>query len=130
MDDITQYGHTSTLLKDYAALQRRIVQEMSEYEANRQAILAPVAEALAELECTHKDFIEPLQAEAACLVEQIKAAALAYGRSVKAHGLHAVVTSGRVSWDDKFLMGYAAAHEEILQARREGQPSVSLREVK
>ena len=61
------------------------------------------------------------------LEAQIKAAVLEYGRSVKGAGMQAVYMAGRVSWDDKFLQGYAATHEEILPARMEGKPSVSLR---
>jgi hypothetical protein len=37
---------------------------------------------------------------------------------------------GRVSWDGKSLDGYMAAHPEISAFRKEGEPSVSLRNVK
>ena len=52
------------------------------------------------------------------------------GATVKANGLMAVYNKGRVSWDSKLLDGYAVAHPEILAARKEGDPSVTIRTVK
>ena len=118
------------LLALYAKLQRALTQERDAYEADRQALLAPLAEELAELETNHREVADRWQAELAGMVDQIKAAALVEGRSIKAHGWHAVVTAGRASWDDAWLQGYAATHDEILQARREGRPSVSIREAR
>ena len=47
------------------------------------------------------------------LSERIKEAVIDGGVSVKIDSLQAVYSRGRVSWDDKFLQGYAAAHPEI-----------------
>lgn len=124
MPDITD------LLAQYAQLQRAITQAEAEYQASYQEIIAPVAMELAVLAQRTDVAKQHCLDQLAALTDQIKTAALATGRSVKAHGWHAVVSQGRVSWDDAFLMGYAAAHEEILQGRRQGAPSVSLREAK
>lgn len=69
------------------------------------------------------DKANPLEAE-------IKQAIIEYGVSVKGTFLHAVFMKGRVSWDGKSLEGYMAAHPEISAFRTEGEPSVSLRNVK
>ena len=44
--------------------------------------------------------------------------------------LHAIYAAGRASWDTKALEGYAVAHPEILQFKKVGEPSVSIREMK
>ena len=62
--------------------------------------------------------------------DEVKRAVLEHGSSVKHAGLHAVWKKGRVKWNTKGLDGYAVAHPEILGFRSEGNPSVSIREVK
>jgi hypothetical protein len=64
--------------------------------------------------------IEALEAE-------IKQDTLSHGESVKAAGFQAVWTKGRVSWDGKGLLSYSESHPEILQFRKEGEPTVSIR---
>jgi hypothetical protein len=54
---------------------------------------------------------------------------IAHGASVKAKFLHAVFTKGRVSWDTKMLDGLALAFPRLNEARKEGDPSVSLRKI-
>jgi len=49
---------------------------------------------------------------------------------VKGRELEAVYVKGRISWDNKALDGYAAAHPEIGAFRKQGDPSVSIRGVK
>ena len=65
----------------------------------------------------------------ALIETQVKAAVLAHGASVKGERLHAVYVSGKASWDDHALLGYAATHQELLQFRTVGKPTVSLRPV-
>ena len=79
---------------------------------------------------TFQPQLDGLAVELDQLTQRVKEAVLAHGASVKGTGLHAVYSPGRVSWDEKFLQGYAATHEEILQARIEGKASVSLRKVR
>lgn len=72
-----------------------------------------------------------LAMQIAHLESEIKAAALARGKSIKGHALQCVWSKARVSWDDKFLLGYASAgHAEIIPARKVGDPSAVIREVK
>ena len=63
------------------------------------------------------------------LTSEIKQLILTGGESVKGDHLHAIWVSGRVSWDTKSLDGYAVAHPEILNLRKEGEPSVSIRKI-
>ena len=59
--------------------------------------------------------------------DDVKAAVLRAGHSVKTEAYHVIVSKGRISWSDDFLQGFAAAHPEILQGRIEREPTVSLR---
>ena len=65
----------------------------------------------------------------ATLTSEVKNMVIEVGSSVKATSLHAVYAKGRVSWDPKSLDGYAVGHPEILNFRKEGEPSVSLRRI-
>ena len=65
--------------------------------------------------------IDDLQAE-------IKADVLGLGSTVHATYLQAVWNKGRVSWNTKSLDGYLVAHPELEQFRKQGKPSVSIRE--
>ena len=59
----------------------------------------------------------------------IKQDVITEGATVKGKYMMAVFSKGRVSWDTKALDGYAAAHPEVAQFRKEGAPSVSIRKV-
>ena len=122
MDHITvMLGALSQLQQQHAALQ-------AQCEATKEAAIhADVRAVLAAIEGEYQPQFDGMLVEIGQLEAQIKAAVLEYGRSVKGAGMQAVYMAGRVSWDDKFLQGYAATHEEILQARLEGKPSGSLR---
>jgi hypothetical protein len=85
---------------------------------------------LADLEAEFADKSFTVRANCAELEDQIKRDILEYGASVKGTFLHAIWMKGRVSWDGKSLDGYMAAHPEISAFRKEGEPSVSLRNVK
>jgi hypothetical protein len=49
------------------------------------------------------------------------------GATVRGSYLMAVWSKGRVSWDDKGLSNYAQAHPDLLQYRKQGDPSISIR---
>ena len=86
-----------------------------------------VKDKLAEIDAEFGGKLEQLEVERELLEAEIKQVVLEAGRSIK--GAHHTFswTKGRVSWNTKALDGYAAAHPEILQFRKEGSPSVSVR---
>ena len=47
--------------------------------------------------------------------------------SVSGGMYRAVYTQGRVSWDNDGMLSYALSHPDVLQFRKQGQPSVALR---
>lgn len=101
------------------------------FQELRDGIMTPeIKAALAEVDAEEATAIEAVSAGIANLTDEIKQEVVAGGSSVKGNFLQAVWTKGRVSWDTKALDGYAAGHPEIVQFRKEGEPSVSIRTVK
>jgi ElaB/YqjD/DUF883 family membrane-anchored ribosome-binding protein len=101
-----------------------------DYEAKRAEILKAVQ---AELDALADEY-EPLLAAAAeradALEAEIRGDVLAAGGSVRGGQLQAVYVRGRVSWDTAALDAYAEQHPEVQDYRRQGEPSVSLRQVR
>lgn len=64
------------------------------------------------------------------LSTDIRTLTLPYGETIKGETLMAVWSKGRTSWDTKKLDGYAVAHPEIKEMKSEGNPSISIKEVK
>jgi Ni,Fe-hydrogenase III component G len=94
------------------------------------AILTPEIKAkLAEIEAEFSGQVEEVDQKISRLTEQIKINVLQEGVSVKGHYLHAVYQKGRVSWDTKKLEGLMMVIPQVSEARREGEPSVSIRKI-
>lgn len=85
-----------------------------------------------QLAALDDEFNRKMAAIEASIVEDeadIKAGVLRIGKTVKDPFLQVVYTPGRVTWDSKFLDGYAAAHPEVMVARKVGQPSAAIRKL-
>jgi hypothetical protein len=103
-------------------------------QADKQAlidkVLSPEIKArLAEIEAEFSSKGEAVEANIGTLEAEIKAEALAHGETVKASRLQAIWNKGRQSWDDKGLSAYAEKHPEVLQFRKQGEPSITIRRV-
>jgi hypothetical protein len=116
-----------TLLAQLTALRRQLTAHENIYaEAKLEAIPPDVQARRQAIDEACLPQIRELTEAAGQLEEQVKAAVLAYGSSIKGEQYHVIVSKGRVSWDDAFLQGYAATHPEILQGRIEREATVSL----
>jgi phage host-nuclease inhibitor protein Gam len=114
-------------LAEYQA--QRDVMEL-EAQSLKDTILTPEIKAqLAAIDAEFADKSAAVDANIAALTEQIKAAVVAGGATVKGAHLQAVYTKGRVSWDSKILDGLAMVIPQIAEARKVGDPSVSIRKV-
>ena len=100
-----------------------------EYESKRSAILAMVQADLDALELEYNPLLEGAEDNIRELEGQIRADVLMHGESVSGGTYRAVYSKGRVSWDTGGMERYARQHPDVLQYRREGQPSVSLRPI-
>lgn len=107
--------------RDIATLEKqRLIDEL--YTAEIKAKIADIEAEFAGKTEAVSDKITLLEGEVKELVKT-------EGASVKGQFLHAVFTKGRVTWDSKALDGYAKAHPELTEYRKEGEPSVSLRKI-
>ena len=97
----------------------------------RDQIMTPEIKAqLAEVDAEEATTLEAVKSGIDTLTAEVKSDVLKSSVTVKGKYLQAVWAKGRVSWDTKALDGYAAGHPEIVQFRKEGEPSVSIRNVK
>ena len=92
-----------------------------------QAVPADVRERLKDIETEFAQKEQAASANIESLEAEIKAETIAVGESVRASGLQAVWNKGRLTWDSKGLTSYGESHPEILQFRKEGEPSVTIR---
>ena len=114
-------------LSDYQA-QRSLI-EIKKQELIDSVYTPEIKAKLQEIDAEFATQYEGVDANITAITEQIKAAVIANGESVKGLFLHAVYAKGRVSWDSKKLDGLALVIPEVLKARKEGEPSVSIRKI-
>ncbi len=117
-----------TQIEEYSRLSAGIDDIRAQKQALIERIMTPeIRDQLAEVDAEFDPKIAELNMTLSILEAQIKAQVLEAGRTIKG-SLHSFTFSKpRISWDSKGLDGYAAAHPEILQFRKEGSPSVSVR---
>lgn len=84
---------------------------------------------LAEIEAEFSGKNEVVLEKISTLENEVKEEVKQKGASVKGQFLHAVFAKGRVTWDTKTLDGLMIAVPQLSQARKEGEPSVSLRKI-
>jgi hypothetical protein len=101
-------------------------------EAQKQSLIDQVIppDLKARLNDIEAEFTQKAEAAASnieSLEAEIRAETLSHGETVRAAGIQAVWNKGRQSWDSKGLAGFSDAHPEILQFRKEGEPTVTIR---
>lgn len=121
MTDVTQ------LLIQYGDLTAHQDALRLSIEAKRAEIMRIIKDDLDALEAETAPQFSAIQDAIAAITEEIKAETARGGQSIKGDRFQAVYTKGRVAWDTKALEGYAAAHPEIQQFKKVGEPSVSIR---
>lgn len=119
----------------------KLLDELSELYAQRDLstlekqrlideVLTPEIKAkISEIEAEFNGKSDTVSEKISTLETQIKDDVKKNGTSVKGQFLHAVYTKGRVSWDSKTLDGLMIAVPQLASARKEGDPSVSLRKI-
>lgn len=127
---MSQIQEIVTKLDALAAMQKQQVETARAFEKKRQALLTPIQNELNALEAQFTVLKTTQESLIAATEAEVKADVIALGESVKGTTLHAIYAKGRSSWDSGKLEGFAAAHPEILQFRKIGEPSVSLRVLK
>jgi hypothetical protein len=100
-----------------------------EYDEQRKKILATVQAELDALDIEINPQRNQLSEQYGVLEMEIKADVLAGGSTVHGKYMMAVWSKPRITWDSKQLDGLMIAIPQLAQARREGEPSVSIRKV-
>lgn len=120
-----------TMLDELAGCQAgRDAIAMAKQDAWERVMTPELRQQLADIDAEFADKSSAVDEKIADLSDSIRIQVGALGCSVKGQFLHAVWMKGRESWDGKLLAGFAIAHPEILTARKVGEPTVSLRNVK
>lgn len=120
LDKIKAYEDAKYVQDDMEAL----------YLSRRDSILAYVKDDLDALETEMKPYLD-LNRKATELAEtEAKLAVLSLGGTVKGERFMFVWTKGRTTWDGGKLDGMASIIPQLNDAKKVGEPSVSIRQVK
>jgi len=84
---------------------------------------------IADIEAEFSDKSSGVDENIAAITKEIKDEVVALGDTVKGENLMAVYAKGRVSWDTKTLDGLMLAIPQLASARKQGDPSVSIRKI-
>jgi len=98
-----------------------------DYEARRAEVLRKVQDELDAIEAEFRPALDAAEANTNALEAEIKTDVLLRGESLRGSHYQAVYMKGRVSWDLPGMNEYARDHPDVLQFRKEGQPTVGLR---
>jgi hypothetical protein len=110
-------------------IQARKAEIQAEVEAETRAVYDEVARRKAEIA---EEFAGKERAAAeniAKLEAEIKEDVKATGQSVKGSFFHAVYVKGRITWNTDKMEAWIIDHPFLMEARKEGAPSVTLRKV-
>lgn len=99
----------------------------ADYERRRALVMEQVRAQLEALDAEFGEMLREADEEVGRLEIEVKEAVREFGASVKHEGIHVLYARGRVMWDNRGLSHYAEVHPELLEFRRIGKPSVSIR---
>ena len=119
-DNLDALHETKRLLAKFQSDKERLVNEATPPEVRQR---------ITDIEEKFQPAILAASAEVSRLENEIKAAVAVRGETIRGIGLQAVFSKGRQSWDNSALDIYAETHPEILQFRKIGNPSVSIRSI-
>ena len=115
------------------------LQTLAGLQAAAKDIVREVDEVVAEALKAHPELKAHhgrLEAELAGMSDMIAAqilivknATLVLEETVKGDELQAVFSQGKTSWNTDKLLGYAATHKAVLEMKKQGDPSISIRKV-
>ena len=101
-----------------------------DFAAKRAWILKQVQAELDALKAEDDPLFETTNDNIAILDTEIKNDVLIYADTIQGGIYRPGYTQGRISWDKDRMNYFAGSQPDILQFRKQGQPSVTLRVVK
>jgi uncharacterized protein YifE (UPF0438 family) len=117
----------SSRLAQLAEAKRYAAEIHVEYDNRRAAVMEQIRTQLEALDAEFGEMLREADEEVVRLEGEVKEAVRAVGESVKLEGIHAIYYRGRLTWDSRGLSRYAETHPDVLEFRRVGNPSVSIR---
>jgi hypothetical protein len=114
-------------LEQLAEAKRYATEIRAAYQTRRESVLEQVRAQLESLDNEFAEMLREADEEVSRLESEVKEAVRQGGASVKHEGIHAIYMRGRVTWDNRGLSRYAETYPEVLEFRRVGNPSVSIR---
>lgn len=100
------------------------------YDAKKADIMRQIADELAALDAEYAPLLAAADEQIKTLAQDIRAAVLQHGASVRGSRIQAVYIRGRTTWDTKGLLRYAMRYPDVLTYRKESAPTVQLRMIK
>lgn len=128
-------------MQDYFHHLNRFADALEELEQQAEALAIAQEQALRDLlgdlypaYRAHVDDYDQRANEIASAIRDneagLRQTAVTVGHTVVVSHYRLQYQTGRVTWDNRALDGYAAAHPEILAFRKQGPPTVSLRRIR
>lgn len=121
--------HVASKLERLSSLRGAADLARLDYESKRAEIMKQVQAELDALDMEYKPILEATEENIAALENEIKTDVLLHGESVTGGSYRATFTHGRTSWDNEGMSKYAESHPDVLQFRKQGQPTVVLKVV-
>lgn len=123
-------GLANEKMTEYEETCARLALLQAEYARQIDVVMAAVKDELDALDAELKPILDSATAKKSEAEVALKAAVLATGNTVKGATLMAVWAKGRETWDTSKLAGFAVAHPELLELRKVGEPTVTIRAIK
>jgi len=114
-------------LDQLADIQTAIEVTKKDYEAKRAEILKSVQSELDALAAEYDPLIGSAEERCTTLENEIRSDVVVFGASVRGKKFYAMFSRGRTTWNTKALDEFAVRHPEIIDFRKQGEPSVSIR---
>ena len=112
-----------------AAIVSRKQEVQAEVEAQTKDVYAQVQQRKNEIEAEFSGKANDVDANIKKLEAEIKAEVKAGKKSVKGKFFHAIYVSGRITWNTDKMEAWKVDHPFLLEARKEGEPSITLRRI-
>jgi phage host-nuclease inhibitor protein Gam len=112
-----------------AEAEKRKAKIDEEFSASVASIYAEINQRKQEISAEFAGKVEAANANIAKLTAAVKAEVIKAGKTIKGKFLQAVYVKGRVTWDTAKLDGLMILLPQLKDARKEGEPSITIRRI-
>lgn len=123
---VNAYRRAKELEYNSTAMEKRAIID-SEMQAKTAQVYADLAQRKRDIEAEFAGKLDAVDANIKALEAEVKQDAKAHGSTVKGKYFSAIYVKGRVTWNTDMLDGMVALVPQLAAARKEGEPSITLR---